>query len=225
MKKQITLALMATALLVWSPNAFAQDDDGMFGDDSTGDDDTGLDTSTDDTSTDDGGSTEPAEPVAEVGGGMSMSSGTLGVGFSATTTGVAGIEAEYWISPKLMATGLGRLRVISEDSDMVDTLLNLQVGFGAMFVMKAREKAALMLGGRFLLGYASQGDSTTSIGIEVPMRLHMQIHPQVSAHVEGGLALQFGDQSALGGAADTSFAFGIGTNNLYGNTGITFYFE
>ncbi len=154
-----------------------------------------------------------------------MASGSLGIGFSTTSKGISAIEAEYWISEKLAATGFGRLRIISEDAMGVDTSIGLQVGFGALYVLKAKDKAALLTGARFLLGYLSTGDSVTSIAIEAPLRLQIRPHERISIHLEGGMVIDIGDQTALSGTDFASFGFGIGTNNLFGAAGMTFYFD
>lgn len=227
MKSLTTVMLSAVMVTAFAASASAQDEDDMFSED------TSDDTTTDDGAVEDGSiDTDPAveEPVAEttVAGGVARNAGNLGIGFSTTTSNLSGVEAEYWISPTLMATGIARINYLSSDNF---SLTGLEFGAGAMLVLKDRGKAALLAGGRFLVGFSSfspegaDSVSSTSIAIEVPLRLQMSLHPQVSAHLEGGMAINIGDQAGLGGDPDTSFAFGIGTNNLFGAAGMTFYFE
>ena len=215
------LSFSALLFLLAPSEAFAQDDDdddgAMFEDD--------LGDTNPEPEPEPEPDPEPEEKTATASVEGGMASGTLGIGFNATTKGVRGIEAEYWLSEKLVAVGLGRLRVISEDTDGVDSVLNLQIGLGALYVMKARPKAALMIGARFLLGYFSAGESVTSIALEAPLRLQIRPHDKVAIHVEGGVAIDFGDQTGLNGDNLASFAFGVGTNNVFGNAGLTFYFD
>ena len=237
MKSLTTILISACLVALTAGVANAQDDDDLFGGDDTGEDagditddgttddgtsDDGMsDDGTSDTSGEDGAATEAA-----TSGDVGKSSGTLGLGFSTTTNNFSGVEAEYWLSESLVVSALARLLILSGDNG---DLTSFGLGGGALFVLKARGKAALLAGGRFLFGYASIGDaSSTSIALEVPLRLQMALHSNISAHVEGGAAILIGDQAGLDptntAAGTIDFGFGVGTNNVYGQAGLTFYF-
>lgn len=233
MKTTMTIISVLATLALTAPRAFAQDDDDedLFGEgqgqgDDTGegeDPDFGDDTGTTDTGTTDTGPAEAAPAAAGAG------DHPLGVGFSTTVGGIqsfttGAVEAEYWLGDKLAINALARLGFFSPDVDMVDSTLVLQVGGGALFVLKDRGAASLMSGGRFLLGFTSGDNGTTSIAIEVPLRLQMRLAPRLSAHVEGGVALGIGDQQALTGGVMQDFTLLIGTRNVFGQAGVTAYF-
>lgn len=228
MKTTLTIISVLATLAVAAPDGLAQedDDDDLFGDD-TGegdfvDDTTETTDTTGDTAADATGDTTGAAAT----GAMAH---PLGIGFSTTVGGIqsfrpGALEAEYWIGEKLAINALARLGFFSPDEDMVDSTLLLQVGGGVLLVVKDRGAASLMVGGRFLLGFTSGDDGTTSIAIEAPVRLQMRLAPRLSAHVEGGVALGIGDQLALTGAVMQDFSLLIGSRNVFGAAGLTAYF-
>ena len=220
------ILISVVALVAFSTSAaHAQDDDDLFGDgDGTGDGivDDGTGTG-DGTATDGTGDPAPANDAAANG------EHNLGVGFSTPVGGLSsfgsggGAEVEFWIGDKLAINGLGRLFFFSPDVDMADSILGLQIGGGILFALKQTGPAMLMVGARALLGFTSGDAGTTSFAIELPLRLQMRVAPRLSVHAEGGAAIGIGDQSALGGG-DQSFSLFIGTQNLFGQAGLTAYF-
>jgi hypothetical protein len=224
----ILISILATLALT-SASAHAQDDDDLFGDDDQvdpppGDDDSGTgdtgDTGTGDTGTGDTGT-----------GDAAAGAHNLGIGFATTVGGISSITAgglgvEYWIGDKLAFNGIGRVLFFSPDVDGADSVLAIQIGVGALFVLKQRGRAMLLGGGRFLLGFTSGNDGTTSIGLEAPLRLQMRLADRLSANVEGGVAIGIGDQGALNpvGGGGESFTLLIGSRNVFGSAGLTAYF-
>lgn len=231
MKNKIAWLVALAALLVAAPAAMAQDDDdGLFGDDPENpvtDEPTdttdspaieGSDNTTTDTNTNAG-----ADTGAAAGGEHK-----LGVGFSTTVLGAGpalgngAMDIEFWLSDKLVANGIARLVFVSPDPG--DSILGINVGAGALYVLRRHGPAMLMLGGRFLLGYLGGDNSTTSVAIEVPLRLEMKLAERLSAHVEGGVGIGISDQLALGGGPDQDFNLLIGSRNVFGNAGLSVYF-
>jgi hypothetical protein len=227
----ILISVIATLALATTEARAQDDDDDLFGD---GDDDDAPppdDFGGEDLGGDTGGDTGAAattggEVTAEVGG---PGDHPVGIGFTTTvgglqTFGAGGVGVEYWLSNTLAITGLGRLLFFSPDEG--DSQLALQVGAGAMFVLKQNGPAMLLLGGRFLLGFTSGDAGTTSVAIEGPLRLQMKLADRLSAHVEGGLSIGIGDQAALDllGGGGESFTLLIGSRNLFGSVGMTAYF-
>jgi hypothetical protein len=225
MKTKTTIACLAAlaALLLAAPAAMAQDEDeDLFGEDPV-DDPVDDDTSIDEPATD--------EPEVETEAGASASGAhNLGVGFSSTVLGAGtqfgagGIEIEYWLSETLAINGLGRLIFFSPDVDGAESQIGIAVGVGALLVVKQHGPASLMVGGRFLLGFTSGDAGDTAIALEGPLRLQMRLAERLSVHVEGGIGIGIGDQTALGGAGAESFVLSIGSQNVFGNAGLTAYF-
>lgn len=234
MKHTIAMISALATLALAAPQAFAQDgddDEDLFGDDTGEGGDEGFGEGGDETTGGDTGGSADATGDTAATAEASAGSGDhkLGIGFSTTVGGLqsftnGGLEVEYWLSDSLAINALGRLGFFSPDIDMVDSTLLLQVGGGALLVVKDRGAAKLMVGGRFLLGFTSGDNGTTSIAIEAPVRLQMRLAPRLSAHVEGGVAIGIGDQQALTGGGGNDFELLIGTRNVFGQAGLTAYF-
>ena len=230
MKTNVTILATLATLGLAAPGALAQDnddDEDVFGDE-TGDETFGEDTGTGDTTaTGEASATADTAPAPAAGGGRTEH--PLGIGFSTTVGGLqsfgaGGLEAEYWLSDTLAINALGRLGFFSPDVDMADSTVLVQVGAGALLAIKSRGAASLLVGGRFLLGFTSAGDGTTSLAVEAPLRLQMRLAPRLSVHVEGGVAIGIGDQQALGGQVGQDFSLLIGSRNVFGQAGVTAYF-
>jgi|GEM_PF-4182721 len=227
--KRILTTLFALLVFSAASPALAQDDWDE-------DEEIGADEFEDETTEDDFGTDDPPEPVAnDQGAPLGLAPAELGIGFRRTITGLTGPEVEFWLSDKLLITGGLSIGFQSPPGEGSDSSFILALSGGGFFNLLSGDRAALLGGGRLVVGFDSaagfdtqtmESESAVQFNIEIPLRTEVFLSKALSIHFESGIAVLITseDGSAIGGAPADATVITVGANaGLFGAAGVTLY--